>query len=861
MNTNTINNDIYSLGLSNFYGIDGSGNNLKNLQYGAVGSNLLNIVPLDYGDRISSPAGADRPNARVISNTLAQQDTEIPSDRGLTNFTWAFGQFLDHDLVLTPENHELAISIPVPPKDLYLDPENTGRVAIPLDATAFVTGTGTSVNNPAEIANNITSWVDGSNIYGADQERSDYLRAFNGGKLKVSEGNLLPFGNADFDNANPSRQDPQNLFAAGDVRANENSVLASMHTLFVREHNLLADELAVAHPQWTDDQLFARARQINIAQYQSIVYNEYLPSILGQDALPAYGGYDGGIDPSIDRSFSSAAFRIGHTQLSSDILRLDLEGKTITAGNLGLADVFFRPVGVIQESGIDPILRGIGSSLSQNVDLKLISDVRNLLFTFGPHTTGRDLFAINVERGRLNGVNDYNSVRETYGLGKVDSFDDITSSTQAQQQLAELYGTVDNIDLYVGLLSEDHLPGTAVGETFRTILSEQFLALREGDRFYYQNIFTANEIAEIEDTSLADIIERNTDTTVIQDNAFTLLSEGTAGSDEIAGGLGNDSIYGGGGNDVLTGYQGDDFLSGGEGDDFIFGMSGQNILEGGNGNDAYQLDLAAAGSEVRDSSGLDYLFMSSDDINLNSVDLEDPNSFGAGKITLTQPQPGIIGLEKIDNDLLIDINSDGVVNPQDDLKIANFFASTGAAGGGFIEGINNILGSQVIDYFAANEDKADTIHRFFRGDLGSHFYTADKTEKQFIIDNMPQYSYEGESFQAAERVDINNPESGAKPVYRFLNETTRTHFYTMDENEKDFVVDNLDDYIFEDVAYHAYETAQADTIELYRFYQAANGSHFYTSSVGEKDHIADNLPYYELEGDNGVAFHVQPIEN
>ena len=863
MNNITINSDIYRLGLSNFYSIDGSGNNVSNVKYGAVGSNLLDIVPLDYDDRISSPAGANRPNSRVISNTLAQQNEVIASDRGLTNFVWAFGQFLDHDLMLTPENSELEITIPVPAGDSFFDPQNTGRVTIPLESTAFTAGTETSINNPAEIANNITAWIDGSNIYGADLERSNYLRSGKHGKLKVSQGNLLPFADESFDNANPTRQDPQSLFAAGDIRANENSVLVSMHTLFVREHNLLAEELAIAHPQWTDEQLFARARQINVAQYQSIVYNEYLPSILGDNVLPAYSGYDAGINPSIDRSFSSAAFRIGHTQLSSDIPRLDPAGTEISWGNLTLADTFFLPTGVVQESGIDPILRGIGSSLSQNVDLKLIDDVRNLLFNFGSHTSGRDLFAINVERGRLNGVNDYNSVRETYGLSQINSFADITKDRAVQKQLSQLYGNVDNIDLYVGLLAEDHVPGTAVGQTFETILSEQFLALREGDRFYYENIFAPAEINEIEKTTLANIVRRNTDTTIIQDNAFSLLNEGTAGNDEIDGGLGNDSIYGGSGNDVITGYQGDDFLSGGAGDDFLFGMTGKNTLEGGDGSDAYQLNLDSAGSEIRDSSGFDYLFITSDDVNLNNVNIEDPSSFGAGEITLSRPRQGVIGLEKVNGDLLIDLNRDGVARTQDDLKIANFFNSTGEAGTGFIEGVNNVLGSQILDYFAADPSSNDAskVYRFFRTDVGSHFYTTSELEKQAVINNLPQYSYEGESFKAADKNDISDPLSGAKPVYRFLNQNTGVHLYTINEGEKDFIIDNLDNYAFEDVAYHAYDTPQANTIELYRFYQTIGGFHFYTPNLGEKDYIADNLPHYQLEGNNGVAFYVQSIDS
>ena len=182
-------------------------NNLDLPNYGAVGSSQLNIASLDYGDDISSPGGVDRPNPRVISNTLAAQNESVTSDRGLTNLIWAFGQFLDHDIVLTPENHQNSVVINVPAGDPFLDPNYTGKVIIPMDGTAFVDGTGTSTENPAQIANNITAWIDGSNIYGSDAERNNYLRKGTEGLLKVSESNLLPFGDESFENANPSRQD------------------------------------------------------------------------------------------------------------------------------------------------------------------------------------------------------------------------------------------------------------------------------------------------------------------------------------------------------------------------------------------------------------------------------------------------------------------------------------------------------------------------------------------------------------------------------------------------------------------------------------------------------------------------------
>ena len=387
------------------------------------------------------------------------------------------------------------------------------------------------------------------------------------------------------ENDDPRGGDPTRLFVGGDVRANENSVLVSMHTVFVREHNRIAEELKNAHGDWTDEQIYQRARELNIAQYQAIIYNEYLPSLLGLDALPTYSNYDASIDPSITRVFANAAFRLGHTQLSSDILRLDPQGAIIEEGNLTLADVFFQPTSVVQEAGIEPILRGMSASLSQDIDTKTIDDVRNLLFGFGANAAGRDLFAININRGRINGLADYNTIRATYGLEKVTSFAEITSDTQLQTQLADFYGSVDNIDGFVGFLVEDHVAGAAVGETLRAVLADEFINLRDGDRFYYKNTFSASEIAIIEQTSFSDIIRRNTDTNIIQDNAFSLINEGTVNSEILKGGLGSDTIYGHGGNDRIQGYAENDLILGNLGEDTIFGGDGDDTLSGGNDND------------------------------------------------------------------------------------------------------------------------------------------------------------------------------------------------------------------------------------------------------------------------------------
>jgi len=498
--------------------IDGSGNNLADSLIGAAGTQLQRIAPSDYGDGLSTPAGATRPSAREISNQIFDQSTSIPDTRNLSNFVWAWGQFVDHDIDLTPGHSPAnSFNITVPTGDPHFDPFHTGSQTIPLDRSIYDTATGTS--SPREQVNVITSWLDGSNVYGSDITRANALRSFAEGKLKTTAhatGDMLPFNTPMLPNAGGTSP---SLLLAGDIRANENVVLSSLHTLFVREHNNQADEIALSNPTWTDEQVYQRARKIVGAEIQSITYNQFLPA-LGVN-LADYTGYDSSLDAGITNEFSTAAYRFGHSMLSSVIDRLNETGQTISEGDLPLLDAFFRPDSLFNEGGIDPLLRGLASSNQQATDAKIIDDVRNFLFG-PPGAGGLDLAALNIQRGRDHGLTDYNMMRQAYGLSAVLSFSDITSDTALAGALSALYGSVDDIDAWVGLLAEDPMSGSSIGETVAAILAKQFGLLRDGDRFFYLNDsdFTALELAALQDTSLSDIIIDNTEIGWMQNNVF-----------------------------------------------------------------------------------------------------------------------------------------------------------------------------------------------------------------------------------------------------------------------------------------------------------------------------------------------------
>ncbi|KAG0710077.1 Peroxidasin [Chionoecetes opilio] len=132
---------------------------------------------------------------------------------------------------------------------------------------------------PREQMNQITAFIDASNVYGSSVKESAELRAFSGGLLKVNNErqHLLPPKPSECKDSAGQKY----CFKAGDSRVNEQPQLAVMHTLWMRQHNRLARELASLNPGWKDEIIFQEARRIVAAQMQHITYNEYLPIIFG----------------------------------------------------------------------------------------------------------------------------------------------------------------------------------------------------------------------------------------------------------------------------------------------------------------------------------------------------------------------------------------------------------------------------------------------------------------------------------------------------------------------------------------------------------------------------------------------------
>jgi hypothetical protein len=510
--------------------IDGTGNNAALPTQGAAETEQIrfgygNRFPDDNGDFIIT--APQRANPRTISNAIHAQAGSAPSQRGLTDWAFQWGQWITHDLDLTRTGAQFDRRSDGTVGDFRIpieDPNDPlGPRPIPFNRSEFAPGTGVNGEN-REVVNSITSYIDASLVYGSDAVRAAALRTFQGGRLKTSAGGLLPLNTPGLPNADQFGAGAA-LFLAGDVRANEQIGLTVVHTLFVREHNRLAARIAQLQPHLNDEQIYQLARRLVGAEIQKITYEEYLPAMLGYDFAPdaADAAYRTDVDASITNSFAHAIFRFGHSQISERTQLVNNAGQTV--GSLSIRDAFFNPDILKDNPGnVGRILKGLASQVGQENDLLLVDGIRNNLFG-PPGAGGLDLAALDIQRGRDHGLPDYNNLRGNYGLEEVTRFDQISSDPAVQAMLEQLYGNVDNIDAFVGALAEDHLPGSSAGPLIHAVVANQFSRLRDGDRFFYTEdpLLSSAEVRQILDldgVTLAQVIRWNTGVTNLQDNVF-----------------------------------------------------------------------------------------------------------------------------------------------------------------------------------------------------------------------------------------------------------------------------------------------------------------------------------------------------
>ena len=391
---------------------DGTCNNLDYPLWGASDIPFKRLQPPTYEDGIGLPVGwyGGKPSPRVISLKLLSTKQVTGHDK-FTHMLMQVGQFLDHDMDLAPiipsdiafdsnspnelvkcddicENNAPCFPIPVPEDDHRIHAN-----CLPFTRSSAVCGTGApsllleSKGVHREQLNAITSYIDGSQLYGSTNEMAARLRDRDEGGLPTgylkagpptsSGRKLLPFDNdtnSKIDCSTGIHKNRSDCFLAGDIRVNEQVGLTSMHTIFFREHNRVVDTLKELNPHWDGEKLFQEARTIVVAEWQNIIYTEYLPKILGPNYLGKYVDYNSSVDATIANGFATAAYRFGHSQIMPLFPRLDSNYDQLPIGPLLLQNAFFAPFRILEEGGIDPLIRGL---ISTPVKLRVSDQAMN----------------------------------------------------------------------------------------------------------------------------------------------------------------------------------------------------------------------------------------------------------------------------------------------------------------------------------------------------------------------------------------------------------------------------------------------------------------------------------------------------
>uniref|UniRef100_A0A8C1R6X6 Eosinophil peroxidase n=1 Tax=Cyprinus carpio TaxID=7962 RepID=A0A8C1R6X6_CYPCA len=549
--------------------ITGHCNNRENPQWGAANTAYARWLSPEYEDPRGAPRGWNPqhtyhnhtlPPVRSVSQEVLYTHNEnISLDMSLSHLLVEWGQWIDHDLTLTPQSPSTAAfktgadctrtcsrDTPCFPIQIPLSDPRTGtQSCMPFFRSA---PSCTVPLGHREQLNAITAFVDASMVYGSSDGLSGALRNLSSplGLLAVNQFHsdqglsFMPFLTRTQMNLDPC-ETPQRLnismgnrsfcFQAGDSRANEHLGMIALHTLFLREHNRMAEELHKLNPHWSPDTLYQEARKILGAVHQILTWDHYLPRVLGRSAnlalMPPYKGYDPAADPSISNIFSTAAFRFAHVTVHPVVNRLGPDYRLSPEHPaLPLHHSLFASWRVVLEGGIDPVLRGLLLSPAklQTADQMMVEELTERLFQ-AQGGLPLDLAALNLQRGRDHGLQGYSAWRELCGLStpvNESGLAGILGNGVLARKLLHLYGTAKNIDVWVGAISEPALPGGRVGPLLACLIAKQFEVLRDGDRFWWQNegVFSSAQRDALRTTSLSRIICDNTNIRLVPFDPF-----------------------------------------------------------------------------------------------------------------------------------------------------------------------------------------------------------------------------------------------------------------------------------------------------------------------------------------------------
>ncbi len=496
--------------------LDGSYNDLAVPTMGTIGARFGRNVPIDRTHPEPLPDLLE-PNPRLVSRELLTR-TEFQPAPIVNVLAGAWLQFEVHDWFSHGKNvEEEPFELELAEDDDW--PERPMRIQR-TRPDASHTGDG----SPPTYVTADSHWWDGSQIYGSNAAFAAALRAKEGGKLRLDPDGQLP-------------RDLESLVDLTGVAGNFWLGLALLHTLFTREHNAICERLAEEYPDWSDDELYDRARLINAALMAKIHTVEWTPAIIAhpttryamranwygilgkrlgkRSSNEVLGGIPGsptdhhGVPYSLTEEFV-AVYRM-HPLLPDDFTFRSLETDEV------LEERTFRELGALHtrarldELGLPNAFYSLG--IAHPGAITLHNYPRFLQHFERPDGTVMDLAATDILRVRERGVPRYNEFRRLFHLKPAASFEELTDNPEWAEELRRVYGDIERVDLMIGLYAEPLPKGFGFSDTaFRVFILMASRRLKS-DRFftrdYNAETYTQAGLDWIDESSMIDVLKRH----------------------------------------------------------------------------------------------------------------------------------------------------------------------------------------------------------------------------------------------------------------------------------------------------------------------------------------------------------------
>jgi Animal haem peroxidase len=391
----------------------------------------------------------------------------------------------------------------------------------------------TSDDDPATPPTFLTEdshWWDGSQIYGSKPEFATAIRSGENGKLRMAEDGL------------PPKELERALDLAG-VDGNFWVGLGLLHTLFMHEHNAICDRLRREHRDWSDDQIFDKARLVNAALMAKIHTTEWTPAIIAHPTSryalkatwsgivgPRLGRHVGhlgkgdilsgipgsktdhhGVPYSLTEEFV-AVYRM-HPLLPDEYVFHSLDNGNAAPRELRFSDLDALKVRTrLEEIGMANALYSFG--VAHPGQISLSNYPRSLQNLTRPNGDKLDLAAVDILRTRERGVPRYNEFRRLFRLKPAESFLELTGDPKVADHVREVYdGDIERVDLMVGLYAEPKPEGFGFSDTaFRVFILMASRRLKS-DRFftrdYTPEMYTRAGFDWVANNTMVDVLLRH----------------------------------------------------------------------------------------------------------------------------------------------------------------------------------------------------------------------------------------------------------------------------------------------------------------------------------------------------------------